>query len=160
MRRIAGSLAGAAVAAAVFVAACTTASGTPSPAAGTPTGGATRVEITLQEWAVVPAQTSTLAGTVSFRVTNKGPNDEHEFVVIKTELDAGALPTDATGAVDETRAGMEVIGEIEGIAVGQTQELATPLAAGKYVLICNIYSETEKEAHYKLGMRVGFTVGG
>jgi hypothetical protein len=32
------------------------------------------------------------------------------------------------------------------------------LAAGKYVLMCNIYDETEKESHYKMGMRTPFTV--
>jgi hypothetical protein len=31
------------------------------------------------------------------------------------------------------------------------------LAAGEYVLLCNIYSEDEDEAHYKMGMRTNFT---
>ena len=33
------------------------------------------------------------------------------------------------------------------------------MAAGKYVLLCNIYEETDKEAHYTMGMRTAFTVG-
>ena len=32
------------------------------------------------------------------------------------------------------------------------------LAAGSYVLICNIHDKAEKEAHYQQGMRVEFTV--
>jgi hypothetical protein len=32
------------------------------------------------------------------------------------------------------------------------------LDAGKDVLLCNIYDETEKKAHYKMGMRVAFNV--
>ena len=160
MTRVPRSVFWTVVAAAVLVGACTSAAGTPSPAASTPAGVATSVEVALQEWAVLPARASAPAGAVSFRVTNNGPDDEHELVVIKTELDAGALPTDANGAVDEAGGGMEVIGEIEDIAVGQTEELITQLVPGKYVLICNIYDESEKEAHYRLGMRVAFTVGG
>lgn len=53
-----------------------------------------------------------------------------------------------------------MIDEIEDIPVGQTQELTVTLAAGNYVLLCNIYDETEKEAHYKLGMRIAFEVSG
>ncbi len=39
-----------------------------------------------------------------------------------------------------------------------TQSLTVDLDAGNYVLICNIYSEDEQEAHYSEGMRIGFTV--
>jgi len=44
------------------------------------------------------------------------------------------------------------------VAVGATLELTVTLSAGKYVLLCNIYDETEKESHYKMGMRTPFTV--
>ena len=82
----------------------------------------------------------------------------HEFVVIKTDLSFIDLPVDATGKVDETQGGMEVMGEIEDVAVGATQELALALEPGAYALICNIYSEEEQEAHYQEGMRAQFTV--
>jgi uncharacterized cupredoxin-like copper-binding protein len=117
----------------------------PSAAGGSAAAGA--VDVKLQEWAVVPASTTAAAGDVMFHVSNTGPEDTHEFVVIKTDLDPGALPTEATGAVSESGTGMEVIGEIEDIAVGSSQDLTSTLAAGKYVLLCNIYDETEKEAH-------------
>ena len=97
---------------------------------------------------------------MTFRVTNKGPEDIHEFVVLKTDLGPGALPVDADGAVTETGAGIEVIGEIEDIPVGQTQDLTVTLVTGKYVLLCNIYDATEKEAHYTMGMRIAFEVTG
>ena len=80
-------------------------------------------------------------------------------MVLETDLDAGALPVDATGAVTEEGEGIEVVNEIEDVAVGATQELTVTLAAGKYVLLCNIYDETEKEAHYTMGMRTAFIVG-
>jgi len=150
--------------AALALAACggdTTSSPSPpgaSPAApGSPAAGQT-VDVTLQEWAVVPASESVAAGDVTFAITNTGPEDEHEFVVMKTDLDAGALPTDDSGVVDEAGEGMEVIDEVEDLPVGESQDLAVELDAGHYVLLCNIYDDTEQEAHYTLGMRINFTV--
>jgi uncharacterized cupredoxin-like copper-binding protein len=146
---------------ALAVAACTSGGATPtgSPsAAAPPSAAAGAVDVKLQEWAVVPASTTAAAGDVTFHVTNTGPEDTHEFVVIKTDLDPGALPTESTGAVSEGGTGMEVKGEIEDVAVGASQDLKLTLDAGKYVLLCNIYDETEKEAHYQMGMRIAFTV--
>lgn len=130
-----------------------------SAAASAPASGtATTVDVKLQEWAVVPAVTSAPAGSVVFSVTNIGPEDVHEFVVLKTDLEPGALPVDANGSVTETGAGIAVIDEIEDIALQAKEELTVTLEAGKYVLMCNIYDETEKQSHYKMGMRIGFTV--
>lgn len=146
----------------LVVSACTSAPSGTAVASASPSAaaGAGTIAVTLQEWAVVPATTSTAAGDVTFQITNTGPEDVHEFVVLKTDLDPGALPTDANGAVTESGEGMEVIGEVEDVPVGETKELSVTLAAGKYVLLCNIYDETEKEAHYKLGMRTAFDVTG
>jgi uncharacterized cupredoxin-like copper-binding protein len=153
------------VAAALVLSAC---GGGASPTSGTTTttttttdtagGGATTVDVTLQEWAIVPSVDTAPAGDVTFKLTNSGPDDTHEFVVIKTDLDPGALPTDETGSVDEAGGGMEVMGEVEDVAVGSSEELTLTLAAGNYILLCNIYDETEKEAHYTQGMRIAFTV--
>lgn len=129
-----------------------------SPAAPSPAGEASSVNVTLQEWAVVPDAASASAGTVTFTVINTGPEDVHEFVILKTDLDAGSLPVDATGTVTEEGEGIAVVDEIEDIPVGATQELTVTLEPGKYVLLCNIYSADEQEAHYKLGMRTNFTV--
>jgi uncharacterized cupredoxin-like copper-binding protein len=137
--------------AALALTACTATGG--SPSAG---GGATTVDVTLQEWAVVPEAESAPAGDVTFVVTNDGPEDIHEFVVLATDLAPGDLPVDEHGAVTEEGEGIEVVDEIEDISVGDTQELTVTLAAGNYVLLCNIYSADEDEAHYQMGMRIGF----
>jgi uncharacterized cupredoxin-like copper-binding protein len=121
-------------------------------------GGEKSVDVTVQEFAVVPAEDSVEAGQVTFNVTNTGPDDTHEFVVIRTDLAPDALPTDENGAVTEEGEGMEVVDEIEDIAVGQSPSLTVDLTAGKYVLICNIFDEEEQEAHYKNGMHTAFTV--
>ena len=116
------------------------------------------VSITLQEFSIGADPASIPAGSVTFEVTNDGPNDVHEFVVIATDLDVTELPTVEDGSVDETGEGMEVTGEIEDIPVGETQSVTLELEAGNYALICNIYDADEDEAHYQEGMRTPFTV--
>ncbi len=126
----------------------------PSPVA------ATSVAVTLLEWAVVTDVPEAPAGPVTFTVSNGGPEDVHEFVVIRTDLPFIDLPTDDTGSVDETAEGITVMGEIEDIPVGGSEDLTLDLEPGAYVLICNIYDPDEAEAHYQMGMRLPFTVTG
>lgn len=116
------------------------------------------VEVTLQEFSVGTIPASAPAGTVTFEVSNIGPEDTHEFVVISTDLGPTELPTGPDGAVLEDGEGMEVIDEIEDLAVDASETLSVDLEAGPYVLICNIYDKKEKESHYQEGMRTGFTV--
>ena len=123
-----------------------------------PSPAGTAVDITLQEWAVVASPASAASGQVTFNITNDGPADVHEFVVMKTDLSIHELPTDERGVVDEEGGPMEVIDEIEDIPVGESESLTVNLDAGSYALICNIYDEGEAEAHYTLGMRTAFTV--
>lgn len=132
-------------------------SGSPSSAAASPATGA--INVTLTEWAVIPDQASASAGNVTFAVTNAGPQFKHEFVVIKTDLEPAALPADSTGKVDEAGAGIKFIGEVEELDIGATQTASFDLAAGDYVLICNIVEVTGgHESHYTQGMRTAFTV--
>jgi uncharacterized cupredoxin-like copper-binding protein len=127
---------------------------------GEETGAGGAIAITLQEFAIIPSPAQAAAGDVTFDATNEGPDDVHEFVVFATDLAPEALPTVEDGSVDETGEGVELQGEIEDIAVGDTQSLTIDLAAGPYVLICNIVEEEdgELESHYQEGMRVAFTV--
>lgn len=74
-------------------------------------GGGGTVNVTLQEFAVILAESSVQAGAVTFEATNEGPADPHELVVIKTDLAPDALPTNDVGLVDEEGEGIEVIGE-------------------------------------------------
>jgi uncharacterized cupredoxin-like copper-binding protein len=128
---------------------------TTSPAA---TSGPATVAVTLEEFAVGTVPASAAAGSITFNATNNGPDDDHEFVVISTDLPATELPTKPDGSVDEDGEGITVIDEIEEFPPGTTESLTVDLEAGPYVFICNIYDKTEKEAHYKEGMRTSFTV--
>ena len=85
-----------------------------------------------------------------------GPEDEHEFVVIRTDLAPDALPTNDDGSVNEDGDGIEVIDEVEELEVGDSDDLTVSLEPGAYVLICNIVESDE--SHYQFGMRTAFTV--
>jgi hypothetical protein len=117
----------------------------------------TVVDVTLAEFSVTPAETSAPPGKVTFHVTNVG-EDMHEFLVVKTNLPPGGLPTNPDGSYEEDGPGTEVVEEIELLNPGQTKNLTVNLASGAYVLLCNMVMEEddELEVHYALGMRTGF----
>ncbi len=136
---------------AAFAAACSGPAATAAPA------GPTVVNVTLGEWSVAPSVTTAKAGKVTFNASNAGPADAHELVIVKTDLGLLDLPTGADGKVDEEGAGLDMIGEIEEFAVGATGTVTFDLAAGNYLLICNIV-DAEGDAHYGKGMSAKFTV--
>lgn len=124
---------------------------TQAPATPTATQAATAagsVGITMTEFAIVPGAPSVGAGEVTFEVTNSGAVP-HEFVVIRTDIEAAALPV-AAGAADES--GLDVVGRTSMILGGESESVTFTLTAGSYLLICNI------PAHYTLGMTAAFTV--
>lgn len=122
-------------------------------------GAATTVDVVLSEFIVEPDPTSAPAGDVTFAVTNDG-EEVHEFVIVKTDLAADALPTAEDGSFDEEGEGVEVIDEIEDIEAGGDGEVTANLEAGSYVLLCNLVEEEdgEPESHYAEGMYSDFTV--
>lgn len=112
------------------------------------TGGSSAVAVELTEWAV-KANGAGKAGKVEFTAKNAG-STPHELVVLKTDVDAGALQKNASGVVDETK--YAPAGKTKQLNDGQSEKLEATLTAGKYVLICNV------AGHYDLGMRTAFTV--
>jgi uncharacterized cupredoxin-like copper-binding protein len=128
-----------------------------SPTAASPTGGSgNSVTATLSDFTIALGSSSGTAGSVTFTVANNGPS-EHEFVVLQTDLAADQLPiTTENGAqiASEEASDITNIGEAEDIQSGSTTTLTLQLPAGTYVMICNL------PAHYGLGMRAAFTVGG
>ncbi len=119
-----------------------------TPAVGETPAATTSVGVGLTEFAVNPAQDAADAGTLTFSVSNDGAI-VHNFLAIKTDLAADALPT-ANAQVDEAQ--LDVVASIPDFAAGETQEVSADLEAGSYVLICNV------PGHYDLGMRAAFTV--
>lgn len=112
----------------------TTAAAAETTAAAEAAGGA--VDVNLVEWAI-EAPTELAAGEVTFNVVNTG-EFPHELVVVQGDS-YDTLPLTANGAVDETQlpAGA-LIGETARLGNGETESLTVSLAAGNYVLLCNI----------------------
>jgi uncharacterized cupredoxin-like copper-binding protein len=115
---------------------------------------------TLEEWKITLSPTTGAAGEVTFTINNIGEKD-HEFVVVKTDLAPDKLPTvadgDEAGTVDEEGAGIEAMGEKEDILAGTDNNVLTlTLAAGHYVIFCNVHDEDL--VHYQKGMHTDFTV--
>lgn len=115
-------------------------------AAGTPVAvTAADTSDTAQTLTVAPA--SVKAGTVTFTFTNTG-NRQHEMIVLKTDEAVDKLVVGADNKVSEDAS----VGEVSETDAGKTGTLTVDLAAGSYVLVCNI------EKHYGQGMRSAFTV--
>ena len=73
------------------------------------------------------------------------------MVVVKTDLEPGALPTNSDGSINEEGEGVTAVGEVEDVAIGGSATLTLDLEPGKYVLLCNIVDGTD--VHFKNGMR-------
>ena len=144
-----GALAAGCASGAASPSAAPTASAAPAQSASPALSAAAgSVAVELSEWKVVPASATAVAGPVTFAVTNKG-TQVHEFVVVKTDTKASALPV-VDHKVDESS--LTAVDEIEDIAVGASPTLDVTLEAGHYVLLCNI------ESHFEQGMYADFDV--
>ena len=113
------------------------------------------VKVTLSEWDVVAEPDSVPEGDVTFDVDNDG-EETHELVVVKTDLEAGDLPAEDDGSVDEGADGIDVIGETNEIDSADSDSRVFNLDAGKYVLLCNLVEDGE--SHFQKGMRTAFEV--
>jgi len=91
------------------------------------------------------------AGQETLSIKNAGAIT-HEFVVVRTDLAADALPVGSDGGVDEEETGTTHIDEVEDIVAGTTGSLTVSLPAGKYVVFCNL------PGHYKGGMHAALEV--
>jgi uncharacterized cupredoxin-like copper-binding protein len=117
-------------------------------AGGSPGTGGTAVTVELSDFKIKPSVASTKAGKVEFQIRNTAAM-LHELKVIRTDLDEDKLPIDAAKAQAKEDG---KVGGIENIPAGAIRTLSLDLAAGKYVLICNV------AGHYQLGMHVAFKV--
>jgi uncharacterized cupredoxin-like copper-binding protein len=105
-------------------------------------GGATQgtsgetVGVTLDEFHLKLDSNSIRAGTVTFQVDNLG-KEQHEFVILRTDLALDALPSTADNKIQEEGTGVEHINELGGINPGGRQDLTVNLKPGTYIVVCN-----------------------
>ena len=124
---------------AVTVASCSSASAT------IPTD--VDVAVHMQDYKVILSVPTAKAGTVKFGIKNEG-GMEHSFELIKTDLPFDKLPTTADAKAKEDG----LVKQVKSLGVGKVEVVTAVLAAGNYVIICNV------AGHYQLGMRAALTV--
>jgi uncharacterized cupredoxin-like copper-binding protein len=114
----------------------------------------TALPVTEHDFGIDPAETSLPAGLIDLAVTDRGPS-AHEMLIFQTDLPADKLPRGADGRVDENGEGvLKVFDSLDNIAVGTIKTFHIALAAGRYVMVCNL------PGHYQSGMHAAFTVTG
>ena len=117
-----------------------------------PTLSGTPMNVLLEDFKVRQDAAVVPAGTVSFHILNQGPTT-HEFIVVRTDRAPDKLPLQRDGlTVDEEGPGVELLDEAEGLDIDDRQTMVLDLAAGHYVLYCNL------EGHYLGGMYAALTV--
>ena len=110
------------------------------------------IPIVEKDFSLTAAQTSVAAGEITFDVRNQGPST-HEFVIIKTDAKADALPFDTSSSeVNEDDSSLQHVDEVEDVKSGKDKKLTVNLQPGHYVFICNL------PGHYHQGMHFDFTV--
>jgi len=124
--------------------------------------GPKKIDATLTTYTLVLSSNTAPAGKVTFHVTNSATDQNHEFVIFKTDLPEDQLTSidDGTGVmkVDEEGAGVVHIDEIpdSDLPPGATKDLTVDLQPGRYVIICNMVKNST--SHYNQGMHAVFTV--
>ena len=117
------------------------------PPRGTP------VNVLLEDFRVREDAAVVRPGTVSFRIRNQGPTS-HEFILVRTDRAPDKLPLQSDGlTVDEEARGVELLDEADGLDIDDRETMVLDLAAGHYVMYCNL------EGHYLGGMYAALTVG-
>jgi len=124
--------------------------------------GPTKINATLTTYTLVLSSNTASAGKVTFHVTNTATDQNHEFVIFKTDLPEDQLPLidDGSGTmkINEEGAGVEHIDEIadSDLPPGASKDLTVDFKPGRYVIVCNLVKNSV--SHYHEGMRAVFTV--
>jgi uncharacterized cupredoxin-like copper-binding protein len=104
----------------------------------------------VKEWEVVIESATLPAGTIEFSIENQG-TIQHEFLVVKTDVDLGKIPVEGDRFSEEQES-ILMVDEIPEFEPGTTGKLVVDLEPGTYQLVCNI------AGHYQAGMYTRLTV--
>jgi len=126
--------------------------------------GPTKIDGTLTTYTFTLSADTASAGTIVFHVTNSATDQNHEFVIFKTDLPVDKLPMKDSGdgsgtlQIDEEGTGVEHIAEIPDtdLTPGTTKDLTVDLKPGRYVIVCNLV--VNGISHFMQGMHAVLTV--
>lgn len=121
--------------------------------------GGGNLRVTLNEWSISTDKTSLPEGPIEFTIKNDG-KEEHELVIVRTDIPAGDLPKKNDGSADLGAPDVDEVHTVDEIGDGDETGRTYTLDAGNYVFIDN--TVTDKNGvitpYYEMGMYVGFTV--
>lgn len=100
------------------------------------------------------------AGSVTFNVSNEGPDFPHALTIVRAASIDDLPRNDANGAVDtDAMDPADIIGSTSvPMAAGIAEDLTVELPAGDYVFFCPIQNETR--SHVGAGQIISVSVGG
>ncbi len=122
----------------------------PHGASGSAPAGSITVQLT--NWAVSPATASVSAGKVTFWAVHD-MSHRHAMSEGGATHDLQVFRKLASGS-------LELVGQVNGLKIGEAKALTLELAPGEYELACNVVEEIEGKqiSHYAQGMHTSFTV--
>lgn len=112
------------------------------------------IQVDLLNWAVQPAASSANAGEVTFYAVH---DMAHAHMT-----DEGGVTHDLQVMRKKPDGSLEMIGQVQGLKMGEAKALTLNLAAGDYELSCNVVEQINGKviAHYAKGMHTEFKVTG
>ena len=96
-------------------------------------------------------QSTVKAGTITFDVTNWSRSVIHEMLVVAVDSANAPLPYDYAKQI-VVEAQVKSLGETGELQPNQSKSISLDLAAGNYLLLCNV------PGHYAAGMEIPLTV--
>jgi len=91
------------------------------------------------------------AGPVTFVVTNISTVEDHELLLLKTDMKPDQFPVDESGTrIDEDK--LDGIKELGDLTKGETSTHHVTLTPGRYIMFCN------EPGHFSAGMWHELTV--
>ena len=107
-----------------------------------------QVTVDMKEYTITLSPATVKAGVVKIGIRNLGTM-VHDFDLYKTDLPFDKLPVDGGSAMVKIDG---LVKQMRNISPNRVTTLDASLAAGSYVIICNV------AGHYQLGMRAALTV--
>lgn len=124
-----------------------------------PPGPGTVVRVKLEDYNIVPDLDPVTEGRVVLEVRNAGPQKRHELMMVRSDVDADALPVRGDGSVETDE--LEFTAKVGAIDIGGAVKVDLALDPGRYVLFCNLVDrepDGELKSHYELRMHSVLTV--
>jgi uncharacterized cupredoxin-like copper-binding protein len=126
--------------------------------------GPQKITGTLTTYTLTLSSNTASAGKITFHVTNNATDQNHEFVIFKTDLPEDQMPMKDSGdgkgtmQIDEEGAGVTHIDEIpdSDLTPGASKDLTVDLQPGRYVIVCNLV--VNGTSHFAQGMHAVLTV--